>query len=176
MIPELRALLTPAVMERVTLLLNHVLGREPAATARLQPHAGALIEVVPDRWPSLLPRPPEAVFRITPAGLLEWSDAGAVGAPGLRVVFDAANPAALALQLARGRVPTAHVEGDSRLAGDIDWLIANVRWDIADDLESTFGPTVSRALSSVGEAARGAFQMARQGTQDIAARWGRGPR
>lgn len=174
MLSDLRSLFEPAAMERLTLLLNHVLSREPVAMQRLQPHAGSVVEIVPDRWPSLLPRPPRAVFRITPAGLLEW-----VGTPTqppqLRVVIDASNPAALGVDLLSGIAPSAHVEGDSRLAGDVDWLIANLRWDIADDLEAIFGPTVAQLMGSIGRAVRQGLDLAMKGTSDLAARWRRPP-
>ena len=174
MLPDLRSIFAPAAMERLTLLLNHVLSREPSAMQRLQPHVGALLEVVPQGWPRLLPRPPEAVFRITPAGLLEWVGEPALP-PSLRVVIDASNPAALGVDLLSGIAPAAHVEGDSRLAGDIDWLIANLRWDIADDLEAIFGPTVAQVMASVGRAVRQALDLALKGSADFAARWRRPP-
>jgi ubiquinone biosynthesis accessory factor UbiJ len=174
MLPDLRSLFAPATMGRLTLLLNHVLSREEAAVQRLQPHAGAVLELVPEGWPSLLPRPPEAVFRITPAGLLEW-----VGTPSqppsLRVVIDASNPAALGVDLISGIPPAARVEGDSRLAGDIDWLLANLRWDIADDLEAIFGPTVAQLMTSVGRAVRQGLDVAMKGSADLVARWRRPP-
>jgi ubiquinone biosynthesis accessory factor UbiJ len=174
MLPDLRSLFAPAAMERLTLLLNHVLSREPVAMERLQPHAGSVLQIVPDRWPSLLPRPPEAVFRITPAGLLEWVDTPAQP-PQLRIVIDASNPAALGVDLLSGIAPSAHVEGDSRLAGDVDWLIANLRWDIADDLEAIFGPTVAQVMSGIGRGVRQALDLAMKGGADLAARWRRPP-
>lgn len=174
MLPDLRAMFAPAAMERLTLLLNHVLSREAAATQRLQPHAGAVIEVIPEAWPALLPRPPAAVFRVTPAGLLEW-----VGeepqTPGLRVILDASNPAALGMNLMTGAPLSARVEGDSRLAGDVDWLVAHLRWDLADDLESLFGPAAAQVMSNIGRAVRQALDVAMKGTADLAARWRRPP-
>ena len=62
----------PAAMQRLTLLLNHVLGSEAVATARLAPHAGRRMHVALAGWPRWLPRPPALDFRVTPAGLLEW--------------------------------------------------------------------------------------------------------
>ncbi len=140
---------------------------------RLQGHAGSVFQVVPERWPSLLPQAPAAAFRITPAGLLEWCGPGDTVTPSLRVVIDASNPLALAMQLVSGKAPPAHVEGDSRLAGDVDWLIANLRWDLVDDLESTFGPVVAQALASLGQSVRAALETARKGAADLASRFGR---
>ena len=40
MLQSIRSLLVPALLERVTLLVNHVLAAEPAAMQRLLPHQG----------------------------------------------------------------------------------------------------------------------------------------
>ena len=70
MLQSLNALLAPALMERLVLVINHVLGAEPAATQRLRAHDQRVIELQMQGWPSLLPAPPTLVFRITPAGML----------------------------------------------------------------------------------------------------------
>jgi ubiquinone biosynthesis protein UbiJ len=171
MISDWAAVLAPSVMERVTLLLNHVLSREPAAMQRLAPHAGALCQVAFSRWPALLPQPPGACFCITPAGLLEWQPA-VPDAPGLRIEVDGSNPAALALGLLRGQAPAAQVSGDTRLAGDIDWVIAHVRWDIWDDLQTQVGPAVAQGLEQAGWMVREALTRARQQAGDWAQRFG----
>jgi ubiquinone biosynthesis accessory factor UbiJ len=72
MLHSLNAMLAPALMERVVLVVNHVLGAEPAATLRLQPHAQRVIRLQMQGWPALLPAPPLLAFRVTPAGMLEW--------------------------------------------------------------------------------------------------------
>jgi ubiquinone biosynthesis accessory factor UbiJ len=172
---NLRELIAPAVLERVTLLANHVLSQETAATQRLQAHQGAVLQVVADRWPAVLPQPQPASFQVTPAGLLEWLPTESEQTPNLKVVIDASNPLALALRLAGGKAPAAHVEGDSRLAADVDWLFANVRWDLVDDLEASLGPTVAQALSVVGQAAKAALAQARQKATDLAGRFGKSP-
>jgi ubiquinone biosynthesis protein UbiJ len=41
--PALHEMLAPAAIERLTLLINHVLGREPVAMERLKPHAGRVL-------------------------------------------------------------------------------------------------------------------------------------
>ena len=66
------SLIAPAVMERLTLLINHVLSGEPVAMQRLRPHSGKTVELTLQGWPALLPTPPLLAFFITPAGLLEW--------------------------------------------------------------------------------------------------------
>jgi ubiquinone biosynthesis protein UbiJ len=170
MLPNLREFLEPAAMERLTLLLNHVLGREEAAMSRLRAHVGATLQVTPERWPFWLPAPPAASFRITPAGLLEWCGPRPEQPPNLRVVIETSNPATFGFSLLSGRVPNAHVEGDTVLAADIDWLIANVRWDLMDDLQAAFGPAVAQLLQSVGLAVRGALDVAKHTSSDIASR------
>ncbi|MFO1287159.1 MAG: hypothetical protein U1F25_11445 [Rubrivivax sp.] len=42
------------------------------------------------------------------------------------------------------------VEGDAAFAADIGWLIANLRWDVAGDLERLFGPVVAHQLQQLG--------------------------
>jgi ubiquinone biosynthesis accessory factor UbiJ len=44
-----------AAIERVTLLINHVLGTEAVATQRLVPHAGRCIGLHFEGWPRALP-------------------------------------------------------------------------------------------------------------------------
>lgn len=148
MIDKLNALLAPALMERLTLVVNHVLSGEPAAVARLMPHQGRLLRLVLQNWPRLLPAPPALAFRITPAGLVEWAadDSGA----DLLVRVDAGNPAALGLRLLAGEPPAFEIEGDAQLATDVDWLLKNLRWDVAADLERLFGPAAAHELHRLG--------------------------
>lgn len=156
MIEPLNSLLTPAVMTRVTLALNHVLGAEAVATARLQAHAGRSVRVRLDGWPALLPPPPGLAFRVTPAGLLEWCGADAGEVPDLMLKVDASNPALLLARLAAGERPTVAIEGDAGLAADVDWLVQNLRWDVAGDLEAVLGPVAAEQLARLGSAlARG---------------------
>ena len=123
MLQNLQALLAPALMDRLVLVVNHVLSAEPQATQRLLPHAGRVLRLDLLNLPRLLPAPPPLAFQITPAGLVEWCrepvDAD------LRVRLEAANPAALMLQMAGGDMPPVAIEGDAQLAGDVDWLLKN---------------------------------------------------
>lgn len=161
MLHNLNALLAPALMDRLVLVVNHVLSSEPAAVQRLMPHRGRVLRLDLMQLPRLLPAPPPLAFTITPAGLVEWCrepvDAD------LRVRLDAANPAALALQALSGQMPALAIEGDAQLAGDVDWLLKNLRWDVADDLERLFGPAVAHELHRLGawlaQAMRGARQV-----------------
>ena len=155
---QLSALVTPALAERLTLLINHVLTAEPAARERLQPHAGATLALSLENWPRLLPAPPQLAWRVTPAGLLQWQGApeggtaGPAGGAGssLLVTVDAANPALLLAEAMGGKPPAVRIEGDAQLAGDVNWLIENLRWDVAADLERLFGPAAAAPLHQVG--------------------------
>lgn len=152
MLHSLQAVLAPAFAERLTLVLNHVLSAESVATLRLQPHAGRTLSLTLNQWPGLLPRPPELAWRITPAGLLEWC--GMQGAPGpdLHVQLDASNPALLAARALAGTPPAVQIDGDAQLAGDVNWLLQNLRWDVAADLERLFGPGPAQTLHRMGSA------------------------
>lgn len=150
--PALYEMLAPAAVERLTLLINHVLGREPVAMERLKPYAGRVLLLQAEGWPALLPPWPTLAFRVTPAGLVEWCGQEAPAQPDLQVRLDASNPALLVLGAVSGRQPAVHVEGDARLAGDVNWLIENLRWDLADDLQRLLGPGPAQLLAQAGPA------------------------
>ena len=168
MLHNLNALLAPAFMERLVLLVNHVLAREPLAMARLAPHAGRVLRLELMNWPRLLPPLPELAFLVTPAGLVEWSQ-GSVLAD-LLVRMDAGNPAALALQTMSGQMPALEIDGDVQLATDVDWLLKNLRWDVADDLQRLFGPAVAHELARLGAALASGLRAAFQGAAVVADR------
>ena len=187
---QIASLVTPALAQRLTLLFNHVLASEPVATERLRPHSGRRLCLVLENWPSLLPAPPPLAWRITPAGLLEWS--GAAGVPGaetgaessapaadmpladLTVRLDAGNPAAVLARAVLGRLsePAAavQVEGDAQLAGDVNWLLQNLRWDVAADVERLFGPALAQPLQQLGRAIATGMRSAVSGAQNIGER------
>jgi ubiquinone biosynthesis accessory factor UbiJ len=150
----------PALMARVTLLANHVLASEPVATARLLPHAGKSLRVLWQDVPPWLPPPPPMSWCITPAGLLEWRGMAADGAD-LSLKLDASRPDQLLASMLAGSAPEAMVDGDAALAADVAWLMQNLRWDIAADLERVFPSMVaqglSQALQALAAAARGAL-------------------
>ena len=172
MLQNLNALLAPALMDRLVLVVNHVMAAEPQAVARMLPHQGQVLRLDLLQLPRLLPAPPPLAFRITPAGLVEWCR-DPVDAD-LRVRLEASNPAALALQALGGSMPPLVIEGDALLAADVDWLLKNLRWDVADDLQRLFGPTVAHELHRLGtglaQALREALQGARQGAEAAAGR------
>lgn len=172
MLQNLNALLAPALMDRLVLVVNHVMSSEPQAVARMLPHQGRVLRLDLLQLPRLLPAPPQLAFRITPAGLVEWCR-DPVDAD-LRVRLEAANPAALAFQALSGQMPPVVIEGDANLAADVDWLLKNLRWDVADDLQRLFGPTVAHELHRLGgslaRALRTGLNGARQGADMAASR------
>jgi ubiquinone biosynthesis protein UbiJ len=171
MIDAIQALLAPALMERLVLVVNHVLGAEHVATRRLKPHAGRIIQLRLQGWPALLPPPPALALRITPAGLVEWC-AGAqppIDAD-LWLRIDAANPLLLMARAVSGDMPAVDIDGDAQLAADVNWLLMNLRWDVAADLEGLFGPTVAHTLHRLGSALARALRSATQGASGIAGR------
>lgn len=146
-------LVAPALIERATLLANHVIASEPAARERLMPHRGRRIVVRIDAVAGWLPPPPPLAFEVTPAGLLEWhADADAPAELVLRV--DASPSANLASRLLSGQQPPVTIEGDAALAADVGWLVANLRWDLAADLERFLPPAVVHQLVAVGMSLR----------------------
>lgn len=155
MLQDWSKLMVPAVQDRICLLLNHVISRESVAMERLKPFAGRHIVVQLRGWPGLLPPAPDLVLAITPAGLFERLDSAAPEA--LSIEIDASNPALMALNSLSGQRPQVSVSGDAALAGAINWLMENLRWDIEDDLAALLGPAVARQLAQFGRAAAAAM-------------------
>jgi len=149
MFDSLNSLLGRAAVERMTLLVNHVLGSEPVAMRRLKPHAGRSIQLHFRGWPALLPPLPATTFRVTNAGLLEWCDAEAPIEPDLRVEIDASNPALAMFQTLTGERPKVVVAGDAEFATDLNWLIDNLRWDVQDDLARLLGQGPAREVARI---------------------------
>jgi len=169
MLQNLNALLAPALMDRLVLVVNHVISAEPQALERLLPHRGRVLRLDLLQLPRLLPAPPPLAFVITPAGLVEWCR-DPVEAD-LRVRLEAANPAALALQAMTGQMPPVAIEGDAQLAADVDWLLKNLRWDVADDLHRLFVPTVAHELHRLGAGLSKSLRNAFQGAGSAAGRF-----
>ncbi len=160
MFHTLHDLFAPAFVERLTLLLNHVLASESVATERLRGHAGRTLALQLGGWPALLPAPPPLAWRVTPAGLLEWCGPEPSAAADLVVRLDASNPALLIARWLGGEPPPVQVEGSAQLAGDVDWLLHNLRWDVAGDLERLFGPGLAQPLHTFGSTLAAALRSA----------------
>ncbi|HEV8691648.1 MAG TPA: hypothetical protein VGQ91_15205 [Ideonella sp.] len=161
-------LLLPAATDRFVLLANHVLSSAPAATERLKAHTGRLLRVEVEGWRFPLPPPPPLVLRITPAGLFEAPSA-AEPAPeaDLHLRVDASQPFEAARRVAGGELPPVQIEGDAALAADVGWVVTNVRWDIAADLERVFGPLVAGGLAQAGEKLAAAARTLAQGAASV---------
>ncbi len=134
-------------LNRLVLFLNHVLGSEPQAMARLARHQGQRIALV---WQgqTLLLRP-------TPAGLLARAEDEGFD---LRLTVTESSPLQLAATLARGDKPKVHIEGDVQLAAEVNWLIDNVRWEAEEDLARLIGDAPAHTLASLGRQAWAALQ------------------
>jgi len=132
-------------LTRVTLLLNHILLAEPEATRRLRAQTGRLIRIGWDQWPAFLPPPPDVVWRITPAGLLEVEEADAAG-DGLSVTLDHRQWLGWLMTGRQGR-PPMDIQGDAAFAAEVAWLAENLRWDIEDDLARLVGEVPAHELA-----------------------------
>jgi len=150
MFHALNSLIGDAAIERLTLVVNHVLAAEPVATQRLRAHAGRSIRLHFSDWPALLPPLPSTTFRVTPAGLLEWCGNESEPDADLRVSIDASNPALAMAQALSGTRPKVEVAGDAAFAADLNWLFDNLRWDVQDDLARVVGPAPAREIARVG--------------------------
>ena len=133
------------VQQRVVLFLNHVLMQEKEATDRLVRQKGRIARV---QW-----RVYSMALVITPAGLLNLAPEAAV--PDLRLEVTENSPFALAQTALRGDKPAIRIEGDVRLAADLQWLADNVRWDVEEDLARVLGDVPAHTLASItGRAAQ----------------------
>jgi len=150
MLQNLQGLLVPAVVERLVLVINHVLASEPAAMQRLAAHPGRVIALALLHWPSWLPAAPVLKFHVTAPGLLEWNGLDDGAEATLTVQVDASNPALLFARSLAGEPPPLTIAGDAALAGDVRWLVDNLRWDVEADLERLFGSMVARQLGRLG--------------------------
>lgn len=150
MLDTINSLVSGAAVERVTLVINHVLGGEPLAMQRLKAHIGRSFQVRFEGWPSLLPPLPSLAFRVTPAGLLEWCGPESTAEADLRVTVNASNPALAMMQAMTGERPKVEVAGDAAFATDLNWLFDNLRWDVQDDLARIVGQGPARELARLG--------------------------
>lgn len=134
----------PALHERLTLLLNHMLGAEGQAMDRLRPHAGRSLSI---QAPGLALR-----FLVTPAGLLEACPPDPSPADlAVRLVAD--HPLDILRAAAEGTRPRIDVQGDGDFAAAVDWLVAHLRWDIEDDLARVIGDAPAHELARLGREA-----------------------
>jgi len=161
MFHEWSALFAPAVQDRIVLLLNHVVSRESRAMARLAPFSGRAVVLRLAGWPKLLPAAPDLNLAVTPAGL--WERLDSAPQDSLLIEVDASNPAALALGAISGEQPRVQLSGDAAFAGVINGLMADLRWDVEDDLAAIVGPAVAHQMGRIGKGIASALSaLARQ--------------
>jgi ubiquinone biosynthesis accessory factor UbiJ len=153
---SVRALVLPAVQSRLVLILNHVLSREPVATQRLRAHAGRRVRVEASGLPALLPSLPPMSVAVTPAGLFELATEDLTADLSLRVQAPA--PAQWLATLSGQVAPQVQIEGDAALAGEMQWLVDNLRWDIEADLAQAIGPAAAHQAMRVGRAIAAALR------------------
>lgn len=170
MLHSLQALASTAVMERATLLVNHVIAAEPVARQRLGAHAGRCIALHFEGWPRLLPPLPPTSFVVSAAGLLEWCGNDTPPPPDLRVEIDSSNPALAFAKSLAGERPRIEVAGDAQLAADVNWLFDNLRWEMQDDLARIVGAGPARELARLGSAVAGALREAVRTIGSVASR------
>ena len=125
------------VQQRVVLLLNHVLMQEREAMGRLLGQSGRVARV---QW-----RQFSMALQVTPAGLFNVAASGAQ--PDLQIVVTETSPLALAQTALRGDKPTISIQGDVQLAGEINWLVDHVRWDLEEDLARIVGDAPAHAIA-----------------------------
>jgi ubiquinone biosynthesis protein UbiJ len=118
--------------------LNHLLSQHAFARERLRAFAGRVVEVRCPPFPGLR-------LGITEAGLVER--AAAESASALRVRLE---PGALPLLLmgdagARSQIA---IEGSADLAGAVDELVRELRWDFEEDLSRLLGDVAAHRLAS----------------------------
>ena len=124
------------LLQRVVLLLNHILQQELAATERLRRQQGKRMQV---QWGAL-----ELVLQASPAGLLSLSVDGVT--PDLRLQVTQTSPFELAQTLLQGDKPKIDIQGDVQLAAEVAWLVDNVRWDLEEDLSRLLGDAPAHTL------------------------------
>jgi ubiquinone biosynthesis accessory factor UbiJ len=147
-----------AAMERAILLANHVLAGEEIATQKLRGHAGRCIQLEVLDVPAPLPVPQPIVFKVTPAGLLEWCGGQTADRVDLHVRVDASNPAGMLARMLAGERPQVDVQGDAAFATDLNWLIDNLRWDVEDDLARLLGAIPAHQIATLFKAFAGGLR------------------
>lgn len=142
--------MVPSLQARLVLIANHVLSRESVALQRLKPHAGRRLRLDVAGLPSWLADAPPLFLRITPAGLFEAEFDQGAGTADLALRVSAPRPQQVLEALAGSARPQVQIEGDAALAGDMQWLVENLRWDVEADLADAFGPAVAHQLVRIG--------------------------
>lgn len=133
---------------RLVLLLNHVIGQEPEAMARLARQQGRVVRF---QWRDVVVQ-----LCATAAGLLERAPAAAEAE--LQLTLTQSSPLEIARATLAGEKPAVRIEGDVQLAAEVNWLVDHVRWDIEEDVARLIGDapahTAAQAARAVVQALR----------------------
>lgn len=152
------AWLVQELQHRLVLFLNHVVMQEPVAQARMRKQQGHAIRA---QW-----RDFSLQLQISPAGLFELAPERE---PDLHVHVEQPSLAALLRGALKGHRPAIRIDGDVHLAGDLQWLADNLRWDVEEDLARLIGDAPAHAVGELGrslaQALRG-FAGPRAGSDD----------
>ena len=90
---------------------------------------------------------------------------------GFAVKLDARNPAAVFARALGGEAPVVQIDGNAQLAADVNWLLQNLRWDVAADLERLFGPQLAQPLHQVGRMLASGLRAALKGASSLGEQW-----
>ena len=126
-------------VNRLVLLLNHVIAQETEAQNRLKRQKGRCIQL---QWQDKLIQ-----LSPTPAGLLERVSDQKFD---LKLTLTDNSPFSMASAVLKGEKPGVHIEGDVQLAAEVNWLIDHVRWDYEEDLSKLMGDAAANTLVSGG--------------------------
>ena len=171
MSPELLNRAATSVAQRGILLLNHVLSGEAQATQRLVAHAGRTVAVQIQSGLPLVAELAPLVMRITPAGLFELAEDARPDTADLSLKVDGTDLKAVLRQALAGQRPRIDVSGDASLAGDVNWLFDNLRWEPFDDLSRWWGDAPAAELARAGQAASQAARRAADWVSAAVGRW-----
>ncbi len=142
------AWLVDETQHRVVLFLNHVLMQESEAQDRLARIQGSVVTV---QWRQVVMR-----LVATPAGLL---DIASHDVPSdLTLTFSQESPFEIAQSALRGDKPEIRIEGDVKLAGEVNWLVDNIRWDVEEDLSRVIGDAPAHTLAGIARKASDALR------------------
>ena len=132
--------LQQAVQQRLVLLLNHVLQQNQAAQERLLLQKGKTVRVA---WQQLALR-----LQITPAGLFALlPDTADAPVADLALTMQEMPVLQLVQRAALGERAPVHIAGDAQLAEQINWLAANLRWDVQAELAGILGEIPAHHLT-----------------------------
>ena len=118
--------------------------------------------------PAWLPGLPEATLAVTPAGLFELDSAATEADLDLR--FAAPDLSRLVATLTGQSQPSVQIDGDAALAGDIQWLVDHVRWDIealVQKLEHVFSALEGSSRTHADEMVARSIKEARSLSKDL---------